>query len=319
VNRSSTTQTLANATVARAFGSQATLVRTLHRRHGMNLDEDGNAADSVDAARRAVERAEVNLSRDLSRASAAGEATVEHLVASAKPFLIGGAVLAAAAGVAALVWRSGQRRGVGRVTPRPSQPSLGKAVVRSVVLSLVSAAARRYGERFFAGAGATARRGVAAGAAALLLAIGPVAQAQTKLAVDVGAAFPSGAVSSDGWGAGLRFGREYHLTLLTLTPELDAAYHRFGDSTDAFRFMGGGRLGVDFGLEPSVFAHAGVGHYSAPSSSSTSLGYDVGLALDLTMLPVVSFGPHVLVAGVAGTEPLSWVEVGGHVSFSFGD
>ena len=61
----------------------------------------------------------------------------------------------------------------------------------------------------------------------------------------------------------------------------------------------------------------------ASASSSTSLGYDVGLALDLTMLPVVSFGPHVLVAGVAGgessNEPLSWVEVGGHVSFSLRD
>jgi hypothetical protein len=285
----------------------------------MNDDGSEHGDGSVEAARRAVERAELKLSDDLSRVSAVGEATVERLVASARPLLIGGAVLAAAAGVALLVWRGGRRRGAPRVS---GERSLTGEVARTALLSLASAAARRYGERLFSGPHHVARRGVAAGAAALLLAAAPARAAETKAAVDVGAAFPSGVVDTDGWGAGLRFGREYRVTLLTLTPELDVAYHRFGESTDAIRVLGGGRVGVDFGLEPSAFAHAGVGHYSARSSSQTSLGYDVGLALDLTILPVVSFGPHVMVAGVVGNEPtpqLSWVEVGGHVSFSFKD
>jgi hypothetical protein len=285
----------------------------------MNDDASEHGGDSVDAARRAVERAEMKLSNDLSRASAAGEATAQRLVASALPILIGGVVLAAAAGVAALVWRAGRRGGAPRV---PGEPSLVREVARTALLSVASAAARRYGERLFAGPLQVARRGVAAGAVALLAAAAPARAAETKAAVDVGAAFPSGVVDTDGWGAGLRFGREYRITLLTLTPELDVAYHRFGESTDAFRVLGGGRIGVDFGLEPSAFAHAGIGHYSARPGSQTSLGYDVGLALDLTILPVVSFGPHVMMAGVVGnepTDPLTWVEVGGHVSFSFKD
>jgi hypothetical protein len=283
-------------------------------------DGDEHGDESLHAARRAVERAEEKLSEDLSRASVAGEATLEHLVASARPILIGGAVLAAAVGVAAVVWRATRR---GNVSRARGERSLAREVARAALLSLASAAARRYGERLLNGPRGIARRGVAAGAAALLLmAAAPARAAETKAAVDVGAAFPSGAVDSDGWGAGLRFGREYHVAVLTLTPELDVAYHRFGESTDAIRVLGGGRVGVDFGIEPSAFAHAGLGHYSARPGSQTSLGYDVGLALDLTILPVVSFGPHVMLAGVAGdgsTETLSWVEVGGHVSFSFRD
>ena len=52
------------------------------------------------------------------------------------------------------------------------------------------------------------------------------------------------------------------------------------------------RIGIDFGLEPSVFAHAGIGHFEITSDAHTSLGYDVGAALDPTLLPVISFGPH---------------------------
>jgi hypothetical protein len=145
-----------------------------------------------------------------------------------------------------------------------------------------------------------------------------------KVAIDVGATFPAGASNHGGFGVGARFGHEYKLTLLELTPELGLAYHDFGGPADATAIAGfaGGRFGVNLGLEPLVFAHAGVGHFSSVSRSNTSLAYDVGGALDLTILPVVSFGAHAMVAGIAGTSSvngLSWVELGGHVSFSVGE
>ena len=278
------------------------------------------SGDSLDAAKKAVERAEEKLSKDLSRVSQVGEATVDRFIETTRPLLIGAAVVAGAASVAALLVKAARRP---RLATPSREPSLAREIVRAALLSLASVAARRYAERLFLGPSRAVRRGVVAATMALFFCLSPRANAQTTVAVDVGAAFPSGAESSDGWGAGLRFGRRYHVTLLSLEPELDVAYHNFGDGkTEAFRVLGGGRLGIDAGLEPSVFAHAGVGHYAAPVTSHTSLGYDIGAALDLTMIPVVSFGPHVMFAGIAGTdtiEPLSWFEVGGHVSFTFGE
>ena len=58
------------------------------------------------------------------------------------------------------------------------------------------------------------------------------------------------------------------------------------------------------------------------TSSFTSLYYDVGAALDLTAIPMVSFGPHLTLAGVAGNDdrrPFSWTEIGGHLTFEFGE
>jgi hypothetical protein len=149
------------------------------------------------------------------------------------------------------------------------------------------------------------------------------AHAQTKLAIDLGADLPSASGNDDGWGAGLRLGRQWNLTLLKLVPEIGFDYHSFGGSADttAFRFVGGGRFGIDLGVEPIVFAHAGIGHWSAADASQTSLGYDIGAALDLTILPVVSFGAHVMETGIAGsngTSAFTWVEIGGHVSFNIG-
>jgi hypothetical protein len=159
-------------------------------------------------------------------------------------------------------------------------------------------------------------------AAALVLCERPAA-AQNKLSVDVGAAFPDGTNNGDGWGLGLRYGREWKLAILTLTPEFDFSYHNFSGPNDAttLAFMGGGRLGIDFIIEPSVFAHAGVGHVDGVGISQTSLGYDVGAALDLTVLPVIDFGPHLIFAGIAGdhsNDPFTWMEIGGHISFNFG-
>ncbi len=166
------------------------------------------------------------------------------------------------------------------------------------------------------------------GTIGLALALGAVgvltpslASAQNQLSFDAGAVFPSASGSDDGWGLGMRFGHDWDLLLLSITPEIGLRYNNFSGPADAttFAVFGGGRVGINFVLKPSVFAHAGVGHLSG-AMSQTSLAYDVGAAVDLTLIPVVDFGPHVLLAGIAGdenTEAFSWLEIGGHLTFNF--
>jgi len=154
------------------------------------------------------------------------------------------------------------------------------------------------------------------------------AKAEDEIAVDVEAAWADDPNDTNGLGVGLRVGHVWDIAILTITPEFGVSYHDFDGAADptAWNVMAGGRFGVDLLLEPSVFAHAGLGHfdYALPGNdvSHTSLGYDVGAALDITMLPVIDFGVHASVAGIAGNDtidPFSWVAVGGHIAFAFNE
>jgi hypothetical protein len=168
------------------------------------------------------------------------------------------------------------------------------------------------------------KTGVGALLAGLALFAPSTAHAQNKFAIDLGADFPSGKGNDNGWGAGVRFGHQWNLTLIKLIPEVGFSYHDMSGPADtkAWNILAGGRFGIDFGLEPLVFAHAGIGHYSSFDASQTSFAYDIGAALDLTILPVVSFGAHVMESGIAGgggSDAFSWLEVGGHVAFNIGE
>jgi hypothetical protein len=155
----------------------------------------------------------------------------------------------------------------------------------------------------------------------LLLSTPPALADQNKLSFDVGAAFPSGPGNDDGFGLGLRYGHEWDLAIISLIPELGLGYHAFSGPNDAkvVTAQGGGRVAIGFVLEPSVYAHAGVGHSWSDRATFTAFAYDVGAALDLTVLPVVDFGPHLTLGGVAGNESprkISWLEIGGHLTFN---
>jgi hypothetical protein len=163
---------------------------------------------------------------------------------------------------------------------------------------------------------------VALSLSALCVLTPSLAAAQNKLSFDAGAAFPAASGNDDGWGVGVRFGHEWDLLLLSITPEIGVSYHDFSGPNDATTFagFGGGRVGIGFILEPSVFLHAGVGHLGGVVRH-TSLAYDLGAALDITAIPVIDFGPHVMLSGIAGdenTEAFSWLEIGGHLTFNFG-
>lgn len=96
-----------------------------------------------------------------------------------------------------------------------------------------------------------------------------------------------------GGGGALRVGRKLDLLLLSLTPELGGAYHAFGGDAGTSVFSGfiGGRLGIGKVVEPSVFAHAGVAHVSGVVDR-TAPQLDGGVALDLTLLPLINLGVH---------------------------
>jgi len=96
-----------------------------------------------------------------------------------------------------------------------------------------------------------------------------------------------------GGGCALRLGQKYDLLLVSFTPELGGSLHSFGgsDQTKLYEAFLGGRFGVGKILEPSIFGHVGVGHVHG-FETRTAPVLDTGLALDLTLLPLVDLGLH---------------------------
>lgn len=160
-------------------------------------------------------------------------------------------------------------------------------------------------------------------AALLVLGLPRTAHAQNQLSLEAAAAFPSAHGADNGFGLGARFGHQWRIPLLSIVPELGFRYDHFSGpaSRAAWAIYGGGRVGIGFIIQPSVFLHAGVGHEGGPQPG-TSLAYDLGAALDVTAFPVIDFGPQLVYAGIAGSgsrDAISWLELGGHLTFNFGD
>lgn len=121
-----------------------------------------------------------------------------------------------------------------------------------------------------------------------------------------------------GFGGAVRFGREYDILLLSLTPEFMANLHQFSGPGEPFQFGGlaGGRATIGKIIEPGVFSHVGVGHVSMPDSL-TGLAFDIGLTLDLTVIPAVDLGVHGAYDSVGwGDETFDWYRLGAHLAFA---
>jgi hypothetical protein len=117
-----------------------------------------------------------------------------------------------------------------------------------------------------------------------------------------------------GGGGALRVGEVFPFDWLSLTPEVGFDVFGFSGTRGATTFGGfaGGRLRVGRGLEPGVFAHAGVSgvrwrdDYAAPS-------VDVGLSVDLTYIPrlLLGFqGEYKSTFAISGKPALSWYTAG---------
>jgi hypothetical protein len=125
-----------------------------------------------------------------------------------------------------------------------------------------------------------------------------------------------------GGGGAVRLGQKMDLILVSLTPEIGGSYDRFnGDNNDRiYRGFIGARLGFGKLIEPSVFAHIGVGRFDANVASHTAPVFDAGIALDLTFLPLINLGAH---AGYNRLFPqenhasFNWLALGLHVALVF--
>jgi hypothetical protein len=96
-----------------------------------------------------------------------------------------------------------------------------------------------------------------------------------------------------GAGGAVRLGQEFDLFLISITPELGGGYHGFGGDDRLKLYSGflGGRLALGKIVEPSLFAHVGVGRLDGGEPRTAPL-LDGGLAIDLTVLPLIDIGVH---------------------------
>jgi hypothetical protein len=150
------------------------------------------------------------------------------------------------------------------------------------------------------------------------------AAAGPRLALDLNYA---GGIDEPGIGKGtggaLRFGQELDLIAVSLTGELGVSYHTFSGELDPSHYGGfvGGRLGFGKILEPSIYAHVGVGRLNLDAIDVHDTGpeFEFGLALDLTVLPLIDIGVHAAydLQKLDGGANFDWYKVGAHAALVF--
>jgi len=175
-------------------------------------------------------------------------------------------------------------------------------------------------------------------AAALVLILAPAAaSAQIQVGVDIDAIFPTDDFLDGevGFGVAGRLGYALDFGLAELVPEVQVGYVDFGapDLEDAVdldlvRLVAGGRLSLGAMLRPTLFAHIGWGSLNVSEDEGffrdrTGIGeedaltWDVGLALDLAVLPLVDVGIHAAYNGLETEEALQWWSAGAHAAIVF--
>jgi len=165
--------------------------------------------------------------------------------------------------------------------------------------------------------------GSAALAALLVVVLAP-RTASANVSTDVELGVPINSRASTGWGAGVRFGKEFHLPLLALTPEAGLWYYGFGGNFGSQVIEAKGGLRVAFGelIRPGAFAHVGPA-YNIPDVGDNRVGltFDGGLFLDFTLIPLVTLGVHgsynYLSVGDRSGASSQWATVGAHAEFVF--
>jgi len=136
----------------------------------------------------------------------------------------------------------------------------------------------------------------------------------TRLAFDLDYANGLEPGVEGGMGGAVRFGREYDLVLLSLTPEFMGSFHQFSGAGDPSTFAGmaGGRATIGKIIEPGVFAHVGAGNASLPGDDLTGIAMDLGVTLDLTLIPILDIGVH------GAYDAVTWGDEGTFDSYRVG-
>lgn len=147
-------------------------------------------------------------------------------------------------------------------------------------------------------------------------------KSKTHIAVDFDFSTSIDAPRTDSGGGGaVRLGQEFDLFLVSLIPELGGSYHGFGGdgNTKLYRGFLGGRLAVGKIIEPSIFAHLGVGRLEGVEERTAPV-MDGGLAIDFTLLPLIDLGVHgaynVMLPRDDGTA-FKFVTLGAHAALVF--
>lgn len=173
---------------------------------------------------------------------------------------------------------------------------------------------------------------------ALLLTSGAAsAQEEMALGFDLEGAIPVNAPTSPqnnevkgGGGFKVRLGEQFRFTGIRFTPEVLYGYDHLwaNDDTgaaygwDMNRVFAGARLSFGRILVPVVYAHLGYGWRQTGDASITGsnggLGFDVGGALDLHVVPHLGVGVHVDYTNVeTQVETPQWVALGLHADLVF--
>jgi hypothetical protein len=142
----------------------------------------------------------------------------------------------------------------------------------------------------------------------------------TRLAFDLDYANGLEPNVDGGLGGALRFGHEYDLVLLSLTPEFMANLDDLSGAESPLVYGGlaGGRLTIGKIIEPGVFAHVGAGNVNLPGDDLTGLALDLGVSVDLTLVPAVDLGVHAAYDAVTwgGEGTFDWYRVGAHLAIA---
>jgi hypothetical protein len=164
---------------------------------------------------------------------------------------------------------------------------------------------------------------LAVSGASILLASPAYAKTMVSGDFDYGAS--AGSNIGTGWGFGIRLGQRFHVPLIALDPEIGFTYHAFNDtpSPTMYRGIAGLRLGVLEVLRPGVYGHVGVGRIDfdhRPDASHTAFTYDLGLFLDLSVIPYLDLGLHAGYDGIASgdrVDAVNWWTFGFHAAAVF--
>ena len=167
-----------------------------------------------------------------------------------------------------------------------------------------------------------------------------LAAAELQLAVDLDAIFPVEDRLDEKTGFGVSGRLGYRLPARRcsmLVPELQLGYVNFAEPSGAdainlslMRVVGGLRAGVGTVLRPSAFAHIGYGRTALSEEDDpdffgsrggigeeNAFTWDVGLALDLTILPLLDVGVHGAYSSLDLDESLNWWSAGVHAALIF--
>jgi hypothetical protein len=123
------------------------------------------------------------------------------------------------------------------------------------------------------------------------------ASAGPSFGFDPDLAFPIDSPGSTGGGFVARLGYELHLPLITATPELAFSYAGFGGDfgPNVFRGIAGARVGFGEVIRVGPLAHLGFGHIDvAHGPNYDGFTWDVGGFVDLTLIPLLNIGVHVV-------------------------